>query len=237
MGLEKINELKKAKRLTNARLAELSGVTQSTLDKITAGINKNPKLETLQALCRALDCTLADLDDAPVNLDRRVSEKELAHLKKYRVLDTHGRRAVDGVLDAEYDRMTHVVERAQEGWITHINLYDLAVSAGVGEPLGDGNYSTKLEIPTERVPENAHFCVRVNGDSMEPAYRDGDVVFVERVESSVRPGEVGIFVLNGEGFIKQLGDRALISLNPEYAPIALHDYDDLRCQGRVLGKV
>ena len=35
MGLERINQLKKEKRLTNARLAELSGVNLSTLDKIT----------------------------------------------------------------------------------------------------------------------------------------------------------------------------------------------------------
>lgn len=235
MGLEIINQLKKEKGLTNAQLSVLSGVTQSTLDKITAGINTNPKLDTLQAICAALGCRLSDLDDGP---RQELSNSEREHLKKYRVLDVFGRRAVDAVLDSEYDRMTHVVEREQKGWITYINCYDLAVSAGTGEPWADDSgYKTKLEIPTERVPENAHFCVRVNGNSMEPAYRDGDIVFVERLDGSVREGEIGIFSLNGEGYIKRLGDRRLISLNPEYDPIPLHDYDDLRCQGRVLGKV
>ncbi len=235
MGLEKINQLKKEKRLTNAKLAQLSGVNLSTLDKITSGFNTNPTYETLQAICRALGCRLADLEDAPPPEGPRYSESEKAHLTKYRLLDTYGRRSVDAVLEAEYDRMTHIVQREQKGWITYINCYDLAVSAGLGEPLGDTAYTQKIEIPTERVPENAHFCVRVNGSSMEPAYRDGDIVFVERTEV-VEVGEIGIFTLNGEGFIKKLGAGELISLNPAYPPLPLHEYDDLRCMGRALAK-
>lgn len=41
MGFEIINKLKKEQNLTNAQLADLSGVTLSTLDKITSGANKN----------------------------------------------------------------------------------------------------------------------------------------------------------------------------------------------------
>lgn len=64
MGLEKLNEIKKAKGWTNEQLAEISGVPKTTIDKITAGTNTNPKLGTLQSLCRALGCRLDDLDDA-----------------------------------------------------------------------------------------------------------------------------------------------------------------------------
>lgn len=65
MGFEVINRIKKEKGLTNAQLAEMSGVTLSTLDKITAGINTNPKLATLRAICSALGCRLDDFDDEP----------------------------------------------------------------------------------------------------------------------------------------------------------------------------
>jgi len=238
MGLERINQLKKEKHLTNAKLAELSGVNLSTLDKITGGFSTNPTLETLRALARALGCRPGELLDEESSPAPRegISDREREQLKKYRVLDSYGKRSVDAVLDAEYDRMTHIVQREEKGWITHISCYDLAVSAGFGEPLGDSSYTQKLEIPTERVPENAHFCVRVNGNSMEPAYRDGDLVFVERTEA-VEEEEIGIFTLNGEGYIKKLGKGCLVSLNPAYEPIPLHEYDDLRCMGKVLGKV
>ncbi len=60
MGFEIINALKKEKGLTNAQIAKMSGVTLSTLDKITSGVNTNPKLDTLQAICNVLGCTLND---------------------------------------------------------------------------------------------------------------------------------------------------------------------------------
>ena len=59
----------------------------------------------------------------------------------------------------------------------------------------------------------------------------------ERIDGCVNEGEIGIFFLNGEGYIKRLGRGELVSLNPEYQPIRLHDYDNFRCQGRVLDKL
>ena len=48
---------------TNEELSVLSGVPKGTIDKITSGATKDPKLETLKALARVLDCSLADFDD------------------------------------------------------------------------------------------------------------------------------------------------------------------------------
>ena len=63
MGLEIINQRKKKKKLTNEELSVLSGVPKGTIDKITSGATKDPKLETLKALARVLDCSLSDFDD------------------------------------------------------------------------------------------------------------------------------------------------------------------------------
>lgn len=193
----------------------------------------NNKKNQTQAI---LDLIRKGLDEAEA-ASTEISTEELAHIKKYRVLDTHGKKVVDTALGLEYDRMTHIESREEKGWITYINLYDLAVSAGTGEPLGDTDYKTRIEIPTEQVPENAHCCLRVNGDSMEPAYKDGDIVFVQRQDEPVREGEIGVFSLNGEGYMKRLGDKELESLNPKYPAIPIRQYDDLRCFGRVLGKL
>lgn len=56
-----INAAKKRKGMTNNDLAEITGFTLSNIDKITSGNNSNPKLGTLQAICKALDLTLDDL--------------------------------------------------------------------------------------------------------------------------------------------------------------------------------
>lgn len=165
------------------------------------------------------------------------SKEEIDRIKKYRVLDTHGKKVVDSALELEYERMTHVETKEMRGGITYISLFDLAVSAGTGEPLGTTDYTTKIQIPTEQVPEEAHVCLRVNGDSMEPAYKDGDIVFIHKQDEPVREGEIGVFSLNGEGYMKRLGHKELESLNPKYPAIPIRQYDDLRCFGKVLGKL
>lgn len=65
MGLDKIEEYKKKHGMTTAELAAKSGVPKGTLDKILSGVTKDPKLETLKAIARVLDCTLDDFDDIP----------------------------------------------------------------------------------------------------------------------------------------------------------------------------
>ena len=71
---------------------------------------------------------------------------------------------------------------------------------------------------------------------MEPKYRDGDVLLVEECES-VEYGELGIFMLDGEGYFKKFGGDRLISLNPEYSDIMLENFEDIACCGKVIGKL
>jgi len=115
-----------------------------------------------------------------------------------------------------------------------IPLYVLPVSAGTGQFL-DGEHSEPLSVG-EEAPERADFAVRVCGDSMTPRFRDGQVVFVEK-RPSLEKGDFGVFVLNGEAYIKKLGGDAeaqLVSLNSAYAPIPVGEGDTLNVIGKVL---
>lgn len=243
--LEKLEALLAREHLNRRTLSLKTGIPYTTIDNWYKRSYEGLKLSTAGKLASFFGTTTdyflrEELTDPDYGKTAgfQVEFSEMGLLQKYRALDTYGKRAVEAVLDTAHDRMTHTAQREQKGWITYITCYDLAVSAGTGEPLGDTYYTTKLEIPTQRVPENAHCCLRVNGDSMEPAYKDGDIVFIQRVEDgALREGEVGIFALNGEGYIKQLGHRQLLSFNPKYPPIAVGAYDRLECQGRVLGKL
>jgi repressor LexA len=243
--LEKLDALMERSGLNRRSLSLKAGIPYTTIDNWYKRGYEGLQLSTAGKLAEFFDTTTDyflrdDLTDPDYGKAAgfQVDFPEMVLLRQYRALDTYGKRAVNAVLTAEHDRMTHLVEREQKGWITYINLYDLAVSAGTGEPLGDTYYTTRLEIPTEKVPENAHCCLRVNGDSMEPAYKDGDIVFVQRLENgTLREGEVGVFAFNGEGYIKQLGHRQLLSFNPDYPPIPVGPYDRLECQGRVLAKL
>lgn len=102
MRYEIINEKKRLLGITNAQLSEMTGVTLSTLDKITSGANQNPKLGTLKAIAKAIGCTLDDFDDDIVT---PISPAALALARKYDAMDEHGRKVMDSIADLESQRL------------------------------------------------------------------------------------------------------------------------------------
>ena len=82
---------------------------------------------------------------------------------------------------------------------------NLAVSAGTGAFLDEGNFEM-VSFPEKSVPKGADFGLRVSGDSMEPVYHDGQIVWVEECET-LSVGEVGIFVYDGDGYLKVYGEQ------------------------------
>ena len=99
--------------------------------------------------------------------------------------------------------------------------------------------SETVRIDESILPEDTTFGVRISGDSMEPEFHDGQIAWVLQQES-VANGEIGIFALNGEAYIKKLQNDKdgifLISLNEKYAPIKVGENDRLDIFGKVLGK-
>lgn len=110
------------------------------------------------------------------------------------------------------------------------------VSAGTGQLLESPSY-TMVDIGDD-VPDCVDFGVRVSGDSMEPTFTDGQIVWIQKREV-IEDGEIGIFYLNGQSFIKKLktvkGGVTLVSLNSaKYAPIPVAEHDEFRAFGKVI---
>lgn len=113
-----------------------------------------------------------------------------------------------------------------------LRLYDIPVSAGLGNYLNDGSYEM-FEVDNT-VPSLADYAVKVSGNSMMPRFVDQQIIFIHE-QPVLDEGEIGIFCLNNETYLKKLGKRYLISLNPEYAPIPIQDHDNFRVFGKVVG--
>ena len=123
----------------------------------------------------------------------------------------------------------------------------LKVSAGHGMLLDEENFEIQ-SFPEDMVPDRTYFGLYISGDSMEPAFTDHELIWVQRC-SNLHPGEIGIFILDGEGYIKKYTEKTpedtdpeqgacvqpvLISLNQAYAPIPVSFNQDFRIVGRVL---
>ena len=117
----------------------------------------------------------------------------------------------------------------------NIFLYDLPVSAGTGVYL-DESRAEEIFIPDIDKTKEADYALRISGNSMEPRYHDGDVLLIQNCDS-VEVGEMGIFILDGNGYFKIFGGDRLISFNAQYRDILLKDFNEIICTGRVVGKL
>ena len=117
----------------------------------------------------------------------------------------------------------------------NLPIYLLPASAGSGEFLDSDEY--ELEEVGSEVPEKAHFGIRLNGDSMEPRYLNGQIVWVEKT-TELLDGDIGIFYLDGSAYCKRLHRETdlleLVSINPKYSPIKITEENDFRIYGRVV---
>ena len=113
------------------------------------------------------------------------------------------------------------------------DYYDHATSAGTGQYLNDVRVE-RIELP---VDVDADFVIPIKGDSMEPDYQDGDLIFIQ-TSVDLNDGVIGVFNYNGEAYIKQLvidEDQAYLhSLNPEYKDMPITPETDFRIIGEVM---
>lgn len=137
--------------------------------------------------------------------------------------------AVNMRRESEADEVREIVKT-----ILKTVYYD-AASAGTGEQLGD-EPPEQIEIIATPEAEEAHCVIRVHGDSMEPTFSNGDLALVVQ-QSELKEGEIGIFLYNSTGYIKEYSEDGLISHNKKkYGMIPKSQLDGCTIFGKVIGK-
>ena len=235
--------------MTIDELAEKSGVAKGTLNKIMGGVTKAPTLDNMKAIARALGKRLADFDDEPELADL-FSSSEQNHIKKYRALDPYGKEAVDGVLDVEYRRCeedrqardaavfmknrekTEPAEESRPSLSLHRPYSAVAAAEGSGAFLLDDGYD-EITVELNRYTQQADVILKVVGRSMEPAISNGDCVLVRR-QPSVNIGEIGVFIIDGQGYLKESAPDKLLSLKPEVDDVTFGDQQIVECYGKFI---
>lgn len=239
MGLEKINDMRKHIGISIDELSEKSGVPKGTLSKITAGITKNPSIDTVKSIVHTMGFTLDDLDNFPrLNNKSDFPPEDISLIRKYHDLDAHGKDMVDIVLDREYTRSISIKETPPQ---EETNLIDFPVSpykasAGSGYLLFDEEPDEIWKVASNAETRKADIGITVSGDSMEPLYYDGDILLI-RKQPDINIGEIGIFIKDGQGYVKKKGEDRLISLNKLRDDIYPSEFDEIYCFGKVIGKL
>ena len=230
---EQIKKYRNIKGMTQQDIADALGESSGrVIYNWEKGIGR-PDCDKLARLCDLLGVSADELIGCK-SMAQRPTATEWGTLQKYRALDEHGKEVVDYLIDSEYKRVRLSMKKPKTRMLK-IDWYALPASAGTGNIL-DSELAEELLVPESAEAEQADFVISVGGDSMEPTYHDGDRVFVEKCDA-VDIGEVGIFVVNGDVYIKELGNKCLISYNEKYKPIRIGENDSVYCCGRVIGIV
>lgn len=118
----------------------------------------------------------------------------------------------------------------------HLKTVPVIGSVAAGEPiLADESHDMYVDGPTK-----ADYALRVQGDSMNPTYLDGDVVYIRQVPD-VPDGTVGVALIDDSACLKHIyhipNGLLLTSDNPAYPPMqkTWPECDTIRILGVVVG--
>ena len=230
---EQIKKYRNIKGMTQQYIADALGESSGrVIYNWEKGVGR-PDCDKLARLCDLLDVSADELIGSKYLIERPTAI-EWTMLQKYRDLDDHGKEVVNFLINNEHNRVSTASKKSKP-CMYKIRWYTLPASAGSGNIL-DSDFAEELYVPESPEAEQADYVISVSGDSMEPTYHDGDKVFVEKCDS-VNIGEIGIFIVNGDAYIKERGKNKLISHNEKYSHINLNVNDSIYCCGRVIGVV
>lgn len=236
---EELKDLIKYKYKSVRAFTQELSMPYSTVDNMLKRGIGGTGISILIPVCNKLDIDIEALYKGKIEQKNKkfqlyITSGESEAIKKYRLLDEHGKRMIDLVLDEEYNRCT--ADPEEERPTISIRHSTYKVSAGRGFDLDDRDSWEEIDIPDTPESRKADFAITIKGDSMEPIYSDGQIVLV-REQPAVDIGETGIYIINGGGFIKIYGGDRLISINPEYDDIFFNESDSVYCAGKVIGVV
>jgi phage repressor protein C with HTH and peptisase S24 domain len=170
----------------------------------------------------------AGLDPTTFNKSKRMTREG-----KLRWPSTESVAKILAATGATLGEFVSYMEEGPEGGVfRNIPLIGMT-QAGAGGYFDDAGYPTGGgwdEIPFPDVGDPHAYALEISGDSMEPAYRDGDIVIVSPTASVRRGDRVVVKTLGGEVMAKELRRRTarkieLQSFNPAHGERILNIED------------
>ena len=246
---DKLKEIRERTGMNKKEFAEYIGVKYTTYNGYETGA-REPASDFLILIATKFDVSIDYLlgvqCEKEVLHSYKLKATEYEHIQKYRALDAYGQDIVDTILDKETARIKEygplttptIVEYQShsDSKIIVLPYFRAGVSAGSGIFILGNEAEDEIELPNLPEYAAADFAIDVNGQSMEPEFSDKDIALVNQ-DAEMQLGDIGVFVINGNAFIKELGEKELISHNKDFKNIAIHSGDNIVCMGKVIGKV
>ena len=228
-----IKTFRKSAGFTQDELAKRLNTTKQTISRYEKG-DRKANQDMLFELCDILGVSIDDFFPSQNDSSSNTSQiqtiyDKLTPPRQNKVL-TYAEKQLNEQRNEEETKINEVSEAIQ---LYSYDYYDHPASAGTGQYLNDVRVE-QIELP---VDIDADFVIPIKGDSMEPDYHDGDLVFIQ-TSVDLNDGVIGVFNYNGDAYIKQLvidkEQAYLHSLNPAYKDMPITPDTDFRIIGEVV---
>lgn len=232
---EKIKARRKELGYNADYLAEKTGLSRSTIFRYEKGDIEKIPTEILATIAKALNTTPTTLmgwDEHTLLQEIITVSQQLSHKSQELVLSFAKEQ-----LQLEQMSSKKVLTLPQE----KTSLYKVQglteVAAGLGFGYDEGDLYT---VYTDQEPPHHDLATMINGDSMEPDYHNGDMLYLREWTRNQFNGQLMVIALDDRSFFKrvyQKGDQLrLVSLNPDYEDIYYDLTQDLHIKAyQVIG--
>ncbi|HEM9634214.1 TPA: helix-turn-helix transcriptional regulator [Streptococcus agalactiae] len=216
----RIRELRKNKGLTQKELASLVNMGDTTIANYEKGF-RTPKKNTLFRLANALSVTIDDLFP-PIN-EKQKNRNEIPTSPLVN-------KITKTVVELNTQRKKQVLDYAErqldEQKSENIEYFEVIATTRLSAGLGYAfNEYDQEKVYVENKPPKYDLASLVYGDSMEPKFQSGELVYLVDKGLSSYSGEICAVAYDGETFIKRVyteaGKLRLVSLNPKYDDIVI----------------
>ena len=185
---EKIKELRIKRGYKQSDLAGMLGLTPQALSNIEKG-KARVDTEKVRLLCEIFDISPNELLSMGKGGVTEIYDPDHI-LEKYNQLDFYGKEGVKQHIENEYDRIQNnsdsrafiypLIEEYAEPRV-ELDFYRQAAGMGKGQDVVP-EAPDKIEVKASSVPTYTDFVIRATGDSMEPTFSPGDLLFVQKTK-------------------------------------------------------
>lgn len=229
---ENITHFRKQRGITQKELAKEVGITASTMTDYMK-LRSAPSFGVIQKLADYFGVKKSDIDttfkEESINSSSAVLSKSQIQ-SIYDELEPNRQRKV--VTYAE--KLRDEQEKRRKAKINEvsdvISLYQVEVvsetAAACGFNYGFGYEDTDREtIEVDEKPPHHDIATKVSGDSMQPDYQDGDILYLLDKGLTTYNGDLAVIAYGDRSYFKRIytenGRLRLVSLNDKYEDIIL----------------
>ncbi|CYC28764.1 putative phage repressor protein [Staphylococcus aureus] len=232
---DRLKQIMSERKISQSELSRRTGIGRNSISDYLNG-KYEAKQDKVFELAKALNVNEAWLMGFDISKNRKIENNDITSIyskltppRQSNVLKyaTNQLEEQNNDSDNLVDFNSYIQEKSE------VDIYGCA-SAGIGERLY--NEPISKEFVRGYVP--AHdIALKVNGDSMEPLFKNGQIIFIEK-SHTIKDGQIGVFIINGDVYVKKVyvedNRLTLVSLNKKYKDLYFYDNESVRLVGKVI---